>query len=141
MADSEEPLRLDASRFAEPEEDSWLDFVQEQEQRQAERVEDAAKFLAGMISIAFAIFLKTDEEAFNGATNPWLVKVAAGLWLLSLGASFFVLFPQKYRYSKASATSIQFMNQRVVQRKRGWLLGAMGLFVVALGLLAVEYFV
>jgi len=46
----------------------WRKYQREARQKAPERIEDAAKFLSGMISISFAIFLEFNPE-FPGAKN------------------------------------------------------------------------
>ncbi len=98
MENQEESIKLPGKKASE-EDKSWHEFVRAQQQKEAERVEDAAKYLSGMIGIAFAIFLKTDADAFSHQASSGTVTWAAGLWLLSLCISFFIFFPWKYAYS------------------------------------------
>ncbi len=139
MENQEESIKLPGKKASE-EDKSWHEFVRAQQQKEAERVEDAAKYLSGMIGIAFAIFLKTDADAFSHQASSGTVTWAAGLWLLSLCISFFIFFPWKYAYSTHSAESIRQMNRRTVRVKRSLLIASMALFFIALLLLAFVYF-
>lgn len=139
MANQEEPVKLSSQKASETDK-SWHEFIRAQQQKEAERVEDAAKYLSGMIGIAFAIFLKTDADAFSHQASSGTVSWAAALWLLSLCISFFIFFPMRYSYSTHSAESIRQMNRRTVSVKRGLLIASMTLFFIALLLLAFVYF-
>ena len=71
-------------RFASPEKRAWREHLIKMRQEEPLRLEEAAKFLAGMISISLAVLLDINENAFAG--QAYLGWIAAGhpLWLLSL---------------------------------------------------------
>lgn len=56
-------------RPATPEEEAWHAFRIQSEQETPKRLKEAAKYLSGMISIAFTIFLTRDEAVFQQAAN------------------------------------------------------------------------
>jgi len=122
------------ARKASPEAAEWHKFQREQQQKSPERIEDAAKFLAGMISISLTIFLQVDANAFNDWAGTGILNLAVGLWFLSLLAAFVVLFPEPYAYNKSSAEDIQRMIQVVTRFKYRCLLASVVCFMVALGL-------
>lgn len=96
----------------------WQKYLQEQEAKEGERLEDAAKFLSGMISISLTIFLKLNARPGATLTEGYLASAVAVLWLLSLVAAFFVLFPFRYPIREEAPDSIQKMHHRMVWRKR-----------------------
>jgi len=117
----------------------WQEYVKEQQAKEGERVEDAAKFLSGMISISLAIFVKINPQAFNLMADTWWAAVVVVLWLLSLGLSFFVFFPFGYRYHPEVPSSIQAFHEKMVRRKRGLLLWSMVCFFLALCMLGIAF--
>lgn len=128
------------TRLASPEEEAWLEHQRQTRQETPARLEEAAKFVSGMISVTFAIFLAPNAEAFKGQEYDPLLIAAVGGWLLSLLAALWVIFPQRYRVADDSAQSIQRMHERVVRWKYAFLAAAVGLYLVALLLTAMVYF-
>ncbi|MCB9035054.1 MAG: hypothetical protein H6557_00375 [Lewinellaceae bacterium] len=135
----ETPKVIKARRADKEEVAEWRQYQREARQKAPERIEDAAKFLSGMISISFTIFLKANPEGFKGVGGSTPMVFAVVLWLLSLLAAFMVLFPVPFRYSKQSLEDIQRMHGRVVRYKYGWLIASALLFVGALGVMAWVY--
>lgn len=124
------------ARKASSEAEAWHTFQREQRQKAPERMEDAAKFLAGMISISLTIFLKLDENLFKYNLGEWPVIVALLLWLVALVAAFIVLFPVPFRYHKSSAEDIERMHGEVTRYKYRWLLISVVAYGLALGVVA-----
>lgn len=135
----ETPKVIKAQRADKEEAAEWQKYQREARQKAPERIEDAAKFLSGMISISFTIFLKVNPEGFKGVEGSTPMVFAVVAWLLSLLAAFMVLFPVPFRYSKESLEDIQRMHGRVVWYKYGWLIVSAVLFVGALGVMAWVY--
>lgn len=136
MPNQDSPIK---AQKAAPDAQSWLDYQLASRQKAPERIEDAAKFLAGMISISLTIFLKINPEGFKGAEHAVPTLVAVALWLLSLLAAFLVLFPMPYRYAGESSEDIKRMHRQVVNYKYGWLAVSSFFFLIALGLLSYVY--
>jgi hypothetical protein len=130
------PLR---GRPATPEEEAWLAFRRQAEQETPKRLEEAAKYLSGMISIAFTIFLTRDEAVFRQTETANQVGAACWLWLASLLLTFLVIFPFPWRQSSRSAADIERVHRRSVRLKYGLLVAGAALFLLALGLLAGVY--
>ena len=133
-----EPKTLE-SRIPAPDTKSWYAYIWQEQQQSPNRLEDAAKFLASMISISLTIFLAIGKKAFENIGQHDSVKVAVVLWLLSLLFSFFVLFPWRYRFVSESIKSIKAMHKKVVRVKRVLLILSLVLFLTALTLLAVLF--
>ncbi|MDY6933811.1 MAG: hypothetical protein SVZ03_06265 [Spirochaetota bacterium] len=123
-----------------PDTRSWIEYTWKEEQDTPNRLEDAAKFLASMISISLTIFLAIGKSSFEVKETSWSIKAAIILWLISLLASFFVLFPWRYRYASESVQSIKAMHRRVVFVKRLLLVISLVLFLASLTILAVTIF-
>ena len=123
--------------FPKAADEQWQDYIRDNRAREGERLEDAAKFLSGMISISLAIFLQINREAFAALDDTIWPVLAIGLWLLSLGLAFFVFFPNRYTFHEASPGSIESFHRKMVRRKRRLLLGATACFFLALLILGV----
>jgi hypothetical protein len=130
------PLR---GRLATPEEASWQAFRLQSAQETPKRLEEAAKYLSGMISIAFTLFLTRDEKVFQQAEDNGAVDWAVWLWLGSVLLTFVVIFPFPWRQASPSAADIERAHRASVRLKYGLLIAGTALFLVALGLLAWVY--
>jgi hypothetical protein len=128
------PKIITAKKTSEADQ-SWIKHQREVQQKTPERIEDAAKFLSGMISISLTIFLKLDDTAFEHMNDSAPLNAAVILWVFSLICTFLVLFPAPYSYHDSSAASIRAMHKKVVRYKYGMLGVGAGLFVVALSIL------
>jgi hypothetical protein len=124
------------SRKTAPDTRSWYEHIWREKQETPKRLEDAAKFLASMISISLSIFLAIGKTAFENSRGSFLIKLSLILWLLSLIVSFSVLFPWRYKYVSESVKSIKEMNQRVARDKYALLILSLVLFLSALSILA-----
>jgi hypothetical protein len=133
-----EPQKI-TSRLPAPDTKEWFRYLREAQQQTPNRLEDAAKFLATMISVSLTIFVSIGKTTFEG-NLPGVLQLALGLWLLSLLTAFLVLFPWRYRCVGESVQSIKQMHQRVVRTKRWLLVGSLALFFFALGLLVIVFF-
>ncbi len=118
---------------------AWRAWVRKNREDAPQRLEEAAKYLSGMISICFTIFLSVHEKVFEGLERAWQVNWAVPLWLLSVLLTLFVLLPMPYGVNVDSASSIERALRRIVRVKYSLLIAAMLLFVVALGMLAGLY--
>ncbi len=139
MSQEEQPTPIIPATFASSDAEKWRTYQLESQQKTPERLEDAAKFLAGMISISLTIFLKLNPEGFKGLEQHPLTITAAVLWLLSLLAAFLVLFPVPYRYASTSSEDIKRMHRKVVRYKYACLMISALLFLIALGMLTGLY--
>ena len=124
------------SRKSAPDTKSWYDYIWKEKQQTINRIEDAAKFLATMISVSLTIFLAIGKAVFEKSQDSFLIKLSVLLWILSLLVSFLVLFPWRYRYVSISVSSIKEMHQKVARDKYAFLILGLVLFVLALSILA-----
>ena len=138
MKNQPEEINLKGSALT-PEEQSWHEYSRKSHQEVPQRLEEAAKYLSGMISISFTIFLTVNKDGFKGLESNWKITLAVGLWLSSLIATFIVLFPLRYNYSKDSAESIEKMVGSVIAYKYIALIIASVFFIAALCLLSWAY--
>jgi len=114
---------------------SWYEFFWREKQETPNRIEDAAKYLATMISISLTIFLAIGKTAFENGQPDFLIKLSVSCWLLALLVSFFVLFPWRYKYISDSVKSMKEVHQRVMRVKYILLIISLILFMSALSLL------
>ncbi|MFN7115716.1 MAG: hypothetical protein ACK4TA_02900 [Saprospiraceae bacterium] len=117
----------------DPSDTSWVEHARSEQQQQALRLEETAKYLAGIIAISLTIFI--DKRPANLAA--WTGDVLTGAALVWMGAaflSFLVLFPWRYRYAPDSPDDIRRAFRRVVQVKWALLVAATVCFLVALGM-------
>lgn len=119
----------------------WQDYLQEHQAKEGERLEDAAKFLSGMISISLTIFLKLNGNPAATLMGDSLAIAVVVLWLISLVAAFFVLFPFKYRHRKGVTKTIREMHHRMVRNKRWSLMVSALCFFLPLFLMGVGFVV
>ena len=54
---------------------AWRAWVRKNREDAPQRLEEAAKYLSGMISICFTIFLSVHEKVFEGLERAWQVNV------------------------------------------------------------------
>ncbi len=124
---------------ATPAEKSWLEHLRKTEQETPNRIEDAAKFLATMISVSFSLFVAIGKDAITN-TGDTQVKFCVILWLASLALAFFVLYPFRYRVFGESAQSIKAVHRKIVIVKRTLLILSALCFFLALMLLGALFF-
>ena len=139
MPEEKEPPKILAAKKTSEADQSWIKHQREVQQQTPQRIEDAAKFLSGMISISLTIFLKLNPEGFKAVAGSGLLNTAVLLWIASLVFTFLVLFPAPYRYNDSSAATIKRMHDKVVRYKYGMLAAGAVLFLGALGVLVGVY--
>ena len=130
-----EEKKVIKSKKSAPDTRNWLEYTWREKQETPKRLEDAAKFLATMISISLTIFLAIGKTAFENYKGTFLLKLSILTWVLSLLVSFFVLFPWRYRYFSESVKSIKEIHQNVVRDKYFLLIISLCLFLSALSIL------
>jgi hypothetical protein len=128
------------SRKSDPDTDSWYEYLWRAEQETPNRLEDAAKFLATMISVSLTLFLAVGKNSFEKHLDSPVIKMAVVFWILSLVSSFWVMFPYRYRYVSHSVQSIKEMNSRIVKTKYRLLVLSLSLFFIGLGILGYFFF-
>ena len=128
------------SKKDEPDTQSWYEYIWKAEQESPNRLEDAAKFMATMISVSFAIFLSGGKKVFENCQDSLALKIALVIWLASLFSAFLVLFPQHYEYISNSVADIKKMNKRITKKKRLFLMISLILYLSALGIVGVLFF-
>ncbi len=117
----------------------WHDYKRKVIEETPRRLEDAAKFLTGMVSISFTIFLKMDSKGFEGVDGALLAAIII-VWLASLVMAFLVIFPIPYTYHEDSYQSIKQMHEDAVRYKSLLLKVSVLTFLFALGLTGLAFF-
>ncbi len=120
------------SRKSSPDTRSWYEFFWREKQETPKRIEDAAKFLATMISISLTLFLTMGETASKNVQCDLLPRLSLLCWLVALLISFFVLFPCRYSYVSESVKSMKEAHQRMIRNKYVLLTISLILFMTAL---------
>lgn len=138
MVEETPPIQPISSKPASTDQKAWHNYRRQSQQEEPKRLEEAAKFLAGMASITFTIFLSADKAILSGQSTG-LQAIASISWLISLLLAFLVLFPKPYRYSKKSAQSIEKMHHRVVRWKAGVFAIAVFFFLIGFLILSLVY--
>ncbi len=135
-------IKTATSKVPQPDTESWYDYIVKSQQETPQRLEDTAKYLAGMISISLTIFMAfLGKEALANQQSDIRLILAAASWLLSLLFTFFVLFPGTYRYSEDSLKTIKDMHKKVIRRKTFLLWVSLALYLLALCLLTIVFLV
>lgn len=113
-----------------------MPYSWETKQQTPARLEDAAKYLAVMMTVAITLFLGGIGKNAVLTISSWWIKSIPLLWCLSLILSFLVLYPKKkYRFNGSSAESIQEMTEKIIQWKQRLFFAASLCFLVGMVLL------
>jgi len=119
---------------------SWYEHIWKTQQETPARLEEAAKFLSGVISITLTLFLTVGKDSFENVRLKGWAGAAAGMWLLSLVACLFVIFPRRYGYCDISVDDIKRMHRKIIKRKYAILVIGVLLFLIALAILTWLFF-
>jgi hypothetical protein len=140
-----QPKRL-VGKPEDPEAQHWRNYAREGMYETPKRLEEAAKFLTGLIALTLTLSLDNDflkkelyadgKAQVMDAWAQWCMKIGIGCWLLSVLAALFVIFPMPYAYASNSSASIQAMHRQVLRRKYAGLIAAAFFYLVALALVA-----
>jgi cation transport ATPase len=133
------PTEAIPSTLTNPALEKWNEHMQQEQKETPKRLEEAAKTLTGIISIALAIFLSVGNNSFENGPGP-AVQAALVLWLVSLLAAFAVVFPFPYKYKGGNTQSFKDKHKTIVNIKYTLLVVSSLFFVSALALLTVEFF-
>lgn len=132
MSGTPTPLRAQSSAPSDDDQ-KWLEHYRQEQRNTPVRLEETAKYLAGIISISLTIFVDKRPANLQDWTQGTLT-LAAVLWMLSALLSFAVLFPWRYRYREDSPADIRRAHRRVVRVKMTLLVCSVALFLTALGI-------
>lgn len=124
-------------QVSKEESEVWPTFLLRMRQEAPNRIEEAAKFFFGVVSLSLAIF---SESIFKSSTPLLLLVFIVLLWFSAILASLYVLFPFRYRVMLDSSESIQKALQRITQRKYQWLMFSIICYFIALLATVIYYF-
>ena len=125
---------------APPDTKSWYEHIWKTQQETPARLEEAAKFLSGVISITLTLFLTVGKGAFEDVRPAGWAGAALGMWLLSLVLCLLVIFPRRYDYCDTRVDSIKQAHARIVKVKYTMLATGVVLFLIALAILTLVFF-
>jgi hypothetical protein len=118
---------------------SWYEHLWKTQQETPGRLEEAAKFLSGVISITLTLFLTLSKDSSGGVRLAGWTRAAAAMWLLSLVLCVLVIFPWRYRFCDISLDDIKRMHKKIVQVKYTMLAAGVLLFLAALTILVLVF--
>lgn len=124
---------------APPDTKSWFEYSWKLQQDVPNRLEEAAKFLATIISLTVAIVTTALDKLKAMVTRPIWIFIALFIWLVALLFTFMVLFPRKYRFHSSSVESIKKAHARIVRVKQVRFIIATVLYFIPLLILAILY--
>jgi hypothetical protein len=124
---------------APPDTKSWFEYSWKLQQGVPERLEDAAKFLAVMISLSLTIISTALGQFKENVFPPVFIFIGLMLWLAALFFAFMVLFPRKYRFHSMSIESIKKTHALIICTKQVRLFIAVVLYFIPFVMMAVFY--
>lgn len=124
---------------APPDTKSWFEYSWKLQQGVPERLEDAAKFLAVMISLSLTIISTALGQLKAIVVQPIFIFIGLMLWLAALFFAFMVLFPRKYRFHSMSMDSIKRTHASIIRTKQVRLFIAVVLYFIPFVMLAIHY--
>ncbi len=126
---------------APPDTKSWLEYSWKLQQDNPNRFEDAAKFLATIISLSLTIIITAIDKLKLILIQPIWLFVVLVFWLAALLFAFLVLFPEKYRFHSQSVESIKLAQTKIVQTKQRRFIISAVLYFIPFVLLAFLYLI
>jgi len=124
---------------APPDTKSWFEYSWKLQQEIPNRFEDAAKFLATMISLTIAIISTALDKLTELVVQPILVFIVLILWLVALFFAFLVLFPKKYKFHSKSIETIKQANDKIIKTKHKRFVISTVLYFIPLLILTISY--
>ncbi len=118
---------------------SWFEYSWKLQQDVPERLEDAAKFLAVMVSLSLTITSTALGQLKDIAVEPIFIFLGLASWLVALFFAFMVLFPRQYRFHSMSVESIKHAHLRIVRNKQVKLLAAAVFYFIPFVMLALLF--
>ena len=136
MENNKEPKKILKAKSVDDEASSWLDHIIKFKQETPKRLEEAAKFFTGIVSFTLTLLLSVNQKIFDFSNHKVLTLCAVFLWIISIGTSFFVVFPFDYRYSSLSSDSIVEAYEKMVKRKKSLLIFSLATYLISIGCIA-----
>ncbi|MCP4130200.1 MAG: hypothetical protein GY754_04380 [bacterium] len=117
--------------------ESWMDYSLKLQQESPNRIEDAAKFLATIISLTIMILFTAPDKLKIYTIDPTRGMLALLCWLGALIFAFLTLFPKSYSFSSKSVNSIKETLGKITRIKKLMLAASMVFYFVPLLFLAI----
>ncbi|GAB5555438.1 MAG: hypothetical protein Sapg2KO_50290 [Saprospiraceae bacterium] len=122
------PVERVKSKKASKEDLSWLEFSREYQQNTSQRLENASKFLSGMI----IVFHSLGNDIVESNSNKEFIIIKYILVVLSLLLSVLVFIPSPTNYNSRVAISIKSAQFKIAKRKYYFLMISLFLFLVSI---------
>jgi len=126
-------------RPAAPDAKAWLEYIIKLKQDAPARYEDAAKFLATIISLTITILFTAFEKLSLLAPRPIILFFILFFWLAALLLAFLVLFPRAYPVSSSEIAKIKAMQEKIIKTKKLTFTWAVWLYFAPLAVLVFFY--
>ena len=129
------------SSFPPADAQSWTEYSWKMQQDVPNRFEDAAKFLATIISLTITLFFTAIEKLKLIVPDTFFVAVILLVWLSALGLAFFVLVPFRYEFVSNSHEAIKRLQRKIVAKKKNLFLLSTCLYFIPFLLLVIQLFI
>lgn len=129
MPSPEETIR---GRNETPDEKAWREFHLKSKQEQINRIEDAAKFLTGLVSVIATILELQKLDKASAEVHPVWVLGGLLLWIASIFLALLVVFPFKHSFREGVILELEPKYQEIAQKKMGRLVASALCFILAL---------
>lgn len=126
---------------APPDTKSWFEYALKLEQDSPNRFEDAAKFLATMISLSLTIMITAIEKLKILTVHHLIPFIVLLVWIVSLFFAFRVLMPEKYTFHSMRIDTVKEAHQQILQTKRKRFIIAASLYFVPFIFLCLAYLI
>ncbi len=101
-----------------PDAEKWHNYGFTMQQETPNRIEDAAKYLAAMISFSLTFTITNLNDVLTVFSHTVWIKLCFGLWLVSFVVTFLVIYPRRYRFPARSADKIRAVHGQIWRYKR-----------------------
>lgn len=125
---------------APPDTKSWHEYSWKMLQDIPARYEDAAKFLATMISLSLSIFTTALDKLKVIAFPSTLLLACLVIWLFALFFAFKVLWPRTYTFYDKSVDAVKETQKTIIRAKKLYFTLSAFLYFVPFVLLVFTYF-
>lgn len=126
---------------APPETKSWFEYSWKLRQDVPNRFEDAAKFLATIISLTITISFTALDKLKDIVNNPIWIFLVICIWLAALYFAFLVLYPHKYTFYSKSIESIKKAHEKIIREKQFCFIVSTILYYLSLIMLAAFFLI
>ena len=129
------------STFPPADAQNWIEYSWKMQQEVPNRFEDAAKFLATIISLSITLFFTAIEKLELLMPNTFFVALILLVWVGALVCAFFVMFPFRYEFVSNSEKEIKDLQRKIVAKKKNLFLLSIGFYFIPFLLLIVQLFI